>query len=151
MKVGFVSSLVCLPKIRNERRKNIRNKYDIMQFCQYCISDQRNWVFATNLNVLIPISLQPDDVNLWQFQTKIIGPNKIHSLRFTTLRCKDIGIRKSEFVAKTWFLKANKNFALPPTLPRLKGYCFILFIHTYIYKQNRSIILSFFSETHFIK
>ena len=41
------------------------------------------------------------------FQIMIIGSNKIHSLkylRFTTLRCKDIGIRKSEFVAKTQFL-----------------------------------------------
>ena len=39
------------------------------------------------------------------FQTKIIGSNNIHSLkylRFTTLRCKDIGIRKSEL---PWFLK----------------------------------------------
>ena len=26
---------------------------------------QRNWVFATNLNFLIPISLKPDGVNLW--------------------------------------------------------------------------------------
>ena len=50
--------------------------------------------------------MQPYDVYLI-FQTKIIGSNKIHSLkylRFTTLRCKDIGIIKSEFVAKTQFL-----------------------------------------------
>ena len=41
------------------------------------------------------------------FQTYIIWSNKSHSLkyqRFTTLESKDIGIRKSEFEAKTQFL-----------------------------------------------
>ena len=28
---------------------------------------QKNWVFATNSNILIPISLQPDGVNLKYF------------------------------------------------------------------------------------
>ena len=41
------------------------------------------------------------------FQTYIIWYNSIHSLkylRYTTLCCKDIGIRKSEIGAKTQFL-----------------------------------------------
>ena len=29
---------------------------------------ERNWVLATNSNFLIPISLQPDGVNLWYFK-----------------------------------------------------------------------------------
>ena len=76
---------------------------------------QRNWVFATNSNFLIPISMQPDVANLWYFkplifQTCIIWSNRIHSLkylRFTTLGCKDKGIRKSEFVTKTQFKWTN--------------------------------------------
>jgi len=41
------------------------------------------------------------------FQTKIIWCNRIHSLKYlrsTTLCCRDIGIRKSEFVSKTQLL-----------------------------------------------
>ena len=41
------------------------------------------------------------------FQTYLFWSNKSHSLkfqRFTTLESKDIGIRKSEFVAKSQFL-----------------------------------------------
>ena len=45
-----------------------------------------SWVFSKNSNFLIPISLQPDGVNLWY------------------LGYKNTGIRKSEFVAKTQFL-----------------------------------------------
>ena len=30
-----------------------------------------NWVFATNSNLLIPISLQPDVVNLWYFKLRL--------------------------------------------------------------------------------
>ena len=44
------------------------------------------------------------------FQTFIIWSNRSHSLkcqRSTTLDSKDIGIRKSEFVAKTQFLWGN--------------------------------------------
>ena len=40
-------------------------------------------------------------------QTQIIWSIRIHSLKYlksTTLGCKDIGIRKSEFVAKTQFI-----------------------------------------------
>ena len=71
---------------------------------------QRNWVFAKNSNLLIPISLQPDAANLLYF--KLILPISIISLkylRFTTLGYKDIEIRKSEFVAKTQFLFIQQN------------------------------------------
>ena len=37
----------------------------------------RNWVFATNSNVLIPISLQPDDGILWYFKLDHRGEKKI--------------------------------------------------------------------------
>ena len=46
------------------------------------------------------------------FQTYIIWSNRTHSLkyqRFTTLEFKDIGIGKSELVAKTQFLKLLNN------------------------------------------
>jgi len=49
------------------------------------------------------------------FQTKIILCNRIHSLKYlrsTTLGCRDIRIRKSEFVSKTqflWVLKMEEN------------------------------------------
>ena len=41
------------------------------------------------------------------FQTKIMWCNRINSLKYlrsTTLGCRDIGFRKSEFVSKTQFL-----------------------------------------------
>ena len=43
---------------------------------------QRNWVFATNSNFVIPISLQPDGVNGVIFQTEIIWSNRIHILKY---------------------------------------------------------------------
>ena len=67
---------------------------------------ERNWVLATNLNVLIPKSLQSDGVNLW-FLITTIWYNRIHSfkyLRSTTSDRNDIGVRKSEFLGKTQFL-----------------------------------------------
>ena len=45
------------------------------------------------------------------FQTLIIWSNRIHILkylRFTTFGCSDLGIWKSEFVAKTQFLELRK-------------------------------------------
>jgi len=30
-----------------------------------------NWVFATNLHFLTPISLQPDGVDLWYFKLRL--------------------------------------------------------------------------------
>ena len=54
-----------------------------------CHKLERNWVFATNSDILIPISLEPNDVDLWY--------------------CKDIGIRQFAFVAKTQFLSNSKS------------------------------------------
>ena len=51
--------------------------------------------------------MQPDGVNLWFFKLKIIRSDRNHSLKClksTLLGYIDIGIRKSEFVAKTQFL-----------------------------------------------
>ena len=47
------------------------------------------------------------------FQTQIIWSNRIHSLKYlrsATFGSKDIGIRKSEFVAKTQFLYCKTHF-----------------------------------------
>ena len=67
----------------------------------------RNWVFATNSDFLIPISLDCNVVNLLIFQTiSSVRSNNISLKyqRFTTLGFKDIVIINSEFVAKTQFL-----------------------------------------------
>ena len=61
---------------------------------------KRNRLFATNSDLLIPISLD-------SFLTMTFVRSKNISLkyqRFTTLGSKDIGIRKSEFVAKSQLL-----------------------------------------------
>ena len=83
---------------------------------------QRNWVFATNSNFLIFISLQPDILNLWYFKLILFDLTElIHSfkyLRSATLGSKDKGIiTKSEFVAQTQFLiKLNWVFSHPKNL-----------------------------------
>ena len=49
-----------------------------------------------------------------QFQTQIFWSNRIHCLKYlrvTTLGCKDIGIRKSELVAKTRLIYLTKTRA----------------------------------------
>ena len=54
------------------------------------------------------MSSQPDGVNLWHFKMRL--PNRISSLkylRYTTLGCIDIKIRKLEFVSKTQFVSYN--------------------------------------------
>ena len=60
------------------------------------------------------------------FQTYIFWSNKSHSLkfqRFMTLESKDIGIRKSEFVAKSQFL--SKEFSLSHKLWFSNSYNFV--------------------------
>ena len=67
---------------------------------------KRNWVFATNSNFLILISLQPDGV-FFHFKLSFSDPTNfiwLKCLRSLRLGCKDIDIRKSKFVAKTQFL-----------------------------------------------
>jgi len=46
--------------------KNLRKKLSLKK-------SVRNWVFVTNSNCLIPISLQSDDVNPWYFKLRIFG------------------------------------------------------------------------------
>ena len=43
---------------------------------------EKNWVFAQNSNVLIPTSLQPEDVNLWYFKLDSINRIRIHKLKY---------------------------------------------------------------------
>ena len=59
--------------------------------------------FCNKLKFSIPTSLQIYGVNL--FNNRI---NSLKYLRSTALDCKDIGIRKSVFVAKTLFLSSLK-------------------------------------------
>ena len=42
--------------------------YFFRPFSPFIERVQRNWVFATNLNFLIPISLQFDKVHIWYFK-----------------------------------------------------------------------------------
>ena len=70
---------------------------------------ERNWVFATNSDFLASISLRPDVVDLryskiWTLFDQIVI---VWNQRFTTSGCKDIGIRKFEFEAKSQFLFLN--------------------------------------------
>ena len=58
--------------------------------------------------------MQPDGVKLWYFKFRLFNLTEIivwkfESLRSATLVCNEIGIRKSEFVAKTQFLFKIKN------------------------------------------
>ena len=63
----------------------------------------RNWVFATNSDFLIPISLQPTVADLRNLEEWIMLSDNLSLkyLRFTPLGCKDIEIIKIKFVAKT--------------------------------------------------
>ena len=47
--------------------------YNVLRhiFCNLILTLERNWVFATNINFLTPISLQPDSVNLWYFKFRL--------------------------------------------------------------------------------
>ena len=47
--------------------------------------------------------MQPDGVHLWYFKLSWCD------LKSVTMGCKDTGIRKSKFVAKTQFLYSEKN------------------------------------------
>ena len=57
------------------------------------------------VDFLISKSLQSDVVNLWYFTLKMLANSLSWKYqRFKQSGCKDIGIRKFEFVAKTQFL-----------------------------------------------
>ena len=67
---------------------------------------ERNWVPVTNSNFRIPISLQPDVVNLWHFKPRLFWSRRIYILKYlgsTISGRKDKGIGKSEFVKNTQF------------------------------------------------
>ena len=90
---------------------------------------------------LIPISLQLDDITFDILNLNYLILSFIHSsfhpfihrlkyLRYTTLGCNDKGIRKSEFVAKTQFLKVGKvckllNLEKECTIQSAKGQLYI--------------------------
>ena len=46
---------------------NMYGKHSTLNYTE----GKRNWVFATNLNFLTPISLQPDGVSLWYFKIRL--------------------------------------------------------------------------------
>ena len=67
-----------------------------------------NWVSATNSDFLIPLSLQPNVVDLRYFTLWIrsvrLSSSSLKYQRFSLSGCKDIGNSKYEFVAKTQLL-----------------------------------------------
>ena len=67
---------------------------------------QRNWVYVTNSDLLMPIFFPPDGVNLWYFKLIFFHLTEfiLKYLRSTALDYKDIEIRKLLFVTKTQFL-----------------------------------------------
>ena len=72
---------------------------------------QRNWVFATNSDFLIPISLQPAVVDLSYFRLSISNTLILKYQRFTSSVWKYIRIRKVELVAKNQFLSVINNIS----------------------------------------
>jgi len=69
----------------------------------------RNWVWGKNSKFVIPVSLQPDGLNLQYFEIILFNLKEfiflnILYLRSTTLGCKDVRIKKSEYGVKTKFL-----------------------------------------------
>ena len=61
--------------------------------------------------------MKPNGVKPLIFQAEMILSNRIHNLvylRSTTLGCKDIEIRKSEFVVKTQFLYQTCRYKYDP-------------------------------------
>ena len=68
---------------------------------------QRILVFATNPNFLNPLSLHPYGVNFWYFKLRLFNLTVLINfkyLRYPTFGCKDVDIRKLQFVAKTQLL-----------------------------------------------
>ena len=86
----------------------VQNENFLLNFCFSCL--RRNWVFQQTY------IFNPDILSIWWckpfiFQTIILS-NRIHSLKYlrsTTLCCKDIRIRKSEFGTKTQLKHFSKS------------------------------------------
>ena len=49
--------------------------------------EQSNWVFATNSDFLIPISLLSGGVNIWYFKLRLFDQTEL--MRSSTLGCED--------------------------------------------------------------
>ena len=67
-----VHSAHCTPefRLRTEMIRNFKPKYFGFQFTEWKL--ERNWVFATNSDCLIPISLHPNVVNFRYFKLWIL-------------------------------------------------------------------------------
>ena len=84
------------------------------------IVSERSWVFLSNSNFLIPISLQTDSVNLSYSKFRPCNLTEFIFLNIKGLRAsgfKDKGIRKPEFVAKTLFRRSFNNCSCALTSP----------------------------------
>ena len=82
----------------------------------------RNWVIATNLDFLIPISSQLDDVNLWYFKIRLCDPTE-----FIVWNIKGL----QHWVAET---KRIKNVSLLQELSSFIQNCILhMFVYFYIY------------------
>ena len=56
-------------QLKHENLQNVKVNF----MYEEKMESKRNWVFATNSNSIIPISLQPDGVDLWYFKLKLFG------------------------------------------------------------------------------
>jgi len=65
---------------------NLFNQRFKRRFCHFT---RKDWAISADL--LIPISLKPNGVNLWDFKLRI---HSLKFVRFTTSGFKDRGIRK---------------------------------------------------------
>ena len=77
--------------------------YDI-RFQRYK-DKKRNWVYATNSHFSTPISLQPDDVNLWYFKLRLFDLTEliVWNIKGLGKRVAKLQELESEFVAKLNF------------------------------------------------
>ena len=57
---------------------------------------QRNGVFATNSNFLIPISLQPNGVHRWYFKLRLFDVTKFIVWNIKGLRHQELSYKKVE-------------------------------------------------------
>ena len=83
-------------------------------------STLRKWVFTTNSNFCIPLSLQLDVVDTWYFKLWFLLDLSLKYQMFRSSGCNDIRISKLEFVTKTQFLyfrQISSNTPGPCTAP----------------------------------
>ena len=77
---------------------------------------ERNWVFATNSNLLIPLFLPPDGVNLWYFKLRFFYLTKFivwKTLIAGIKEFKSLWIRKKKvFMEKNLISKVSRKTLL---------------------------------------